>query len=141
MKKSFVIIVNIIIMAAILIFVVSYSRFESRDSYNRQIEHFEKTTVTMEQVTENYLEGEQRICDVWAKYINNETMTMNEAIDYISDSDTLANSSTHLVSLDTLTGLSTRPKQGTEDDYAVCQECLMNPGSCSAAEDAWNGRA
>ena len=119
MKKSFVIIVNIIIMAAILIFVVSYSRFESRDSYNRQIEHFEKTTVTMEQVTENYLEGEQRICDVWAKYINNETMTMNEAIDYISDSDTLANSSTHLVSLDTLTGLSTRPKQGTEDDYAV----------------------
>ena len=119
MKKSFVIIVNIIIMAAILIFVVSYSRFESRDSYNRQIEHFEKTTVTMEQVTENYLEGEQRICDVWAKYINNETMTMNEAIDYISDSDTLANSSTHLVSLDTLTGLSTRPKQGTEDDYTV----------------------
>ena len=127
MKKSFVIIVNIIIMAAILIFVVSYSRFESRDSYNRQIEHFEKTTVTMEQVTENYLEGEQCICDVWAKYINNETMTMNEAIDYISDSDTLANSSTHLVSLDTLTGLSTRPKQGTEDDYAVSYKrvCLL----------------
>ena len=44
MKKSFVIIVNIIIMAAILIFVVSYSRFESRDSYNRQIEHFEDKT-------------------------------------------------------------------------------------------------
>lgn len=32
-------------------------------------------------------------------------------------------------------------RSSAEDDYAVCQECLMNPGSCSAAEDAWNGRA
>ncbi len=73
MKKSFVIIVNVIIMAAILTFVVLYSRFENRDSYRRQIEHFEKTTVTMERVTENYLEGEQRICDAWAQYINRGT--------------------------------------------------------------------
>ncbi|MBR2547789.1 MAG: response regulator [Eubacterium sp.] len=122
MKKTVVIIVNVIIMAAILIFVVLYSRFENRDSYNRQVEHFEKTTVTMEQVTENYLEGEQRICDVWAKYINNEAMTIDEAIKYISDSDALANNSTHLVFTDTLTGLSTQPKQGTTDDYAVSYE-------------------
>ena len=70
MKKTFIIIINVIIMAAILVFVVLYSRIESRNSYSRQVEHFEKTTVTMERVTENYLEGEQRICDVWAKYIN-----------------------------------------------------------------------
>ena len=31
-------------------------------------------------------------------------------------------------------------RSSAEDDYIVCQECLMNPGSCSAAEDAWNGR-
>ncbi len=61
MKKIFIIVVNVIIMAAILIFVVLYSGFENRESYRRQIEHFEDTTVTMEHVTENYLEGEQRI--------------------------------------------------------------------------------
>ena len=33
----------------------------------------------MEQVTENYLEGEQRVCDVWARYITNNNMTMEEA--------------------------------------------------------------
>ena len=119
MKKIIIIIVNVIIMAAILIFVVFYSRFESRDSYRRQIEHFENTTVTMEHVTENYLEGEQRICDVWARYINNNTMTMEDAADYIRASHVLENTSAHLISLDTLTGLSTRPKQGTADDYAV----------------------
>ena len=76
MKKILTIIVNVITIAAILIFVVLYSRFENTDSYRRQIEHFESTLVTMEKVTENYLEGEQQICDVWARYINSEHMTM-----------------------------------------------------------------
>ncbi len=119
MKKTIIIIVNVIIMAAILVFVVLYSRFESRDSYLRQIEHFEDTTVTMENVTAHYLEGEQRICDVWARYINSKTMTMEEAAEYVRASHVLDDTSVHLVSLDTLTGLSTRPKPGKADDYAV----------------------
>ena len=119
MKKIIVIIVNVIIIAAMLIFVVLYSRFESTDSYRRQVDHFEDTMVTMENVTENYLEGEQQICDVWARYINSENMTMEEAAQFIRASHVLANASAHLISLDTLTGISTRPKQGTEDDYAV----------------------
>ena len=119
MKKILVIIVNVIIITAILIFVVLYSGYESRESYLRQIEHFENTTVTMEHVTENYLEGEQRICDVWARYISSKIMTMEEAADYIRASHVLAKTSAHLISLDSLTGLSTLPKQGTADDYAV----------------------
>ena len=122
--KRIVIIVNVIIMTAILIFVALYSRFESRDTYLRQIEHFENITVTMEHVTENYLEGEQRICDVWARYINNKSMTMEEATQHIRASHVLENTSAHLISLDTLTGLSTRPKQGTTDDYAVSYKRL-----------------
>ena len=119
MKKIVTIIVNVIIIAAMLIFVVLYSRFENTDSYRRQIEHFESTMVTMEKVTENYLEGEQQICDVWARYINSEHMTMEEAVAFIRSSHVLENASAHLIFLDTSTGLSTRPKQGTGDDYAV----------------------
>ena len=119
MKKILTIIVNVITIAAILIFVVLYSRFENTDSYRRQIEHFESTLVTMEKVTENYLEGEQQICDVWARYINSEHMTMEESVTFIRSSHVLENTSAHLISLDTSTGLSTRPKQGTLDDYAV----------------------
>ena len=108
-----------LIIAAILGFVVLYSGFESRDSYQIQIEHFQTTTVTMEQVTQNYLEGEQRICDVWARYINNQNMTIEEAVEYIRSSHVLAHTSAHLVFADSLTGLSTRPMQGTDDDYEV----------------------
>ncbi len=119
MKKIFIIIVNIIITAAILSFVVIYSGLSNKDSYQRQIEHFETTTVTMEQVTQNYLEGEQRICDVWARYINTQTMTIDDAAEYIRSSHVLANTSAHLVFVDSLSGLSTRPKQGTADSYSV----------------------
>ena len=119
MKKTLIVIVNAIIMAGILVFVVLYSRFDSKDAYQRHIEHLENSTVTIEHVTENYLEGEQRICDVWARYINNKAMTMQEAVDFIRASHVLANTSAHLISLDTLTGLSTRPKQGTTDDYDI----------------------
>ena len=122
MKKTYIIIVNVVIMAAILIFVVLYSRITNRDSNQRQIEYFEDTTVTMEKVTGNYLEGEQRICDVWARYINNTNMTMEEAAEYIRSSHVLSNTSAHLIFVDTLTGLSTRPKQGTTDEYEVSYE-------------------
>ena len=124
MKKTLIVIVNAIIMAAILVFVVSYSRLESRDAYQRQIDYFVDTTVTIEHVTENYLEGEQNICDVWARYINSEEMTMQEVVDYIRPSHVLANTSAHLIALDTLAGLSTRPKQGTADDYAISYDGL-----------------
>ncbi len=128
MKKTLIILVNAIIMAAILVFVVLYSRYEAGESYRRQIENFENTTITMEQVTENYLEGEQRICDVWARYINNKSMTLSEATEYIRSSHVLANTSAHLIFPDTLKGLSTRPRQGTVDDYEVSYEriALLN---------------
>ena len=124
MKKSWIIVVNVVIMIAIFTFVVLYSGFESRDTYQRQIEHFENTTITMEHVTENYLEGEQRICDVWARYINNQSMSMEEAIDFIRISHVLPNASAHLIYSDTFTGLSTRARQGTSDDYTVSYERL-----------------
>ena len=119
MRKSLIVMVNALLMAAILIFVALYSGWESRESYQRQIDHFEKTTLTLEQVTENYLEGEQRICDVWARYINNHSLTMEEAAEFIRVSHVTENTSAHLVSLDSLTGLSTRARQGTREDYAV----------------------
>ena len=118
-RKIFIILTNVIIMSAILTFVVFYSKYKNRDSYEQQVEHFVDTTLTMEQVTENYMTGEQRICDVWTRYINNENMTMEEATDYIRASHVLPNASAHLISLDTLEGLSTRPRLGTTDGYTV----------------------
>ena len=119
MKRIWVIVVNVCIMIAMLAFVVIYSNTESRKTTQRQIEHFENTTITMEHVTENYLEGEQRICDVWARYINSKDMTIEEAASFIRISHVLKNASAHIVYLDTLTGLSTKASRVAPNNYTV----------------------
>ncbi|MBO7079562.1 MAG: response regulator [Bacilli bacterium] len=119
MKRAGIIIINIFIMIAILAFVVFYTVSENKAYIKRQTEHFENTTIAMEHVTENYLEGEQRICDVWAHYINSEDMTMEEAVAFIRISHVLPNASAHVIFLDTKKGLSTKVHLGTEDDYTV----------------------
>ena len=119
MKKTMVIIVNVFIMIAMLIFVVLYSNTQSQNTAQRQIEHFENTTIAMERVTENYLEGEQRICDVWARYINSRNMTIDEAVSFIRISHVLPNASAHIVFLDSLSGLSSKARQDAPDDYSV----------------------
>ena len=119
MKKTWVIIVNVFIMIAMLTFVAYYSNSENQETTRRQIEHYENTTITMEHVTENYLEGEQRICDVWARYIISKDMTIEDAASFIQISHVLPNASAHIVYLDTLSGLSTRPHMDAPEDYSV----------------------
>lgn len=104
------IVANVFIMLGILSFVAVYSNIEDQAVTKRQIEHFENTTITMEHVTENYLEGEQRICDVWANYINDEDLTLEEAISFVRVSHVLSFASAHIVYRDNLTGLSTRAR-------------------------------
>ena len=55
MKKTWITIVNVFIMIAMLTIVVLYSNNENRVTTLRQIEHFENTTISMEHVTENYI--------------------------------------------------------------------------------------
>lgn len=122
MKKSLIIAINVLITSAILTFVSLYAYFEHDAISKRQVEHFENTTISMEHVTENYLEGEQRICDVWAHYINSENLTMEEAVSFIRVSHVHQFASAHLIYADTLTGLSTRDMNDDPTDYPVSYE-------------------
>ena len=122
MKRIWVIIVNVFLMISMVVFVVLYATFETKKTTQTQIEHFENTTTSMEHVTENYLEGEQRICDVWARYINSENMTIEEAASFISISHVLKNASAHIIYPDTLNGKSTRNKNGEAEVCDVSYE-------------------
>jgi signal transduction histidine kinase/CheY-like chemotaxis protein len=119
LKRSWIVMVNVAIMAAILVFVALYSNRELKENYEHQVEHFVNTTVAMERVTGNYLEGEQGICDNWAQYINNSDLTLEEAAAYVRATHAKAATSAHLIDAETMEGYSTRPKPNTEDDYAV----------------------
>ena len=119
MKTSWIVMANVALMAAILAFVVLYSNYERNENYEHQTEHFVNTTVAMERVTGNYLEGEQAICDNWAHYISNRDLTLEEATAYVRATHAQTVTSAHLIDAETLEGLSTRPRPNTADDYAV----------------------
>ena len=119
LKTSWVVAANVILMAAILAFVALYSNYERKDNYKHQVEHFVNTTVAMERVTENYLAGEQEVCDNWARYINSQDLTLEEAAAYVRATHAQAATSAHLIDAETLEGYSTRPKLNSVDDYSV----------------------
>ena len=131
LKKSWIVVANVALMAAILVFVALYSNHEKNENYEHQVEHFVNTTVAMERVTENYLEGEQSICNNWAHYINSSDMTLEEAAAYVRATHAQTTVSGHLIDAETLQGYSSRPRPNTEDDYGVSYERieLLGDGS------------
>ncbi len=119
LKTSWIVMANIALMSAILIFVALYSNYEKKDNYRSHVEHFVNALIAMEQVTGNYLEGEQRICDNWAQYINSQDMTLEEATAYIRATHANSDTSAHVIDTETLTGYSTRPKLNSTENYDV----------------------
>ena len=51
LKTSWIVIANIALMSAILVFVALYSSYERQELYRSRVDHFVNTTVAMEQVT------------------------------------------------------------------------------------------
>ena len=131
LKKSWIVVANVALMAAILVFVALYSNHEKNENYEHQVEHFVNKTVAMERVTENYLEGEQAICNNWAHYINSSDMTLEEAAAYVRATHAQTTVSGHLIDAETMQGYSSRPRPNTEDDYSVSYQRieLLGDGS------------
>ena len=121
MNKRLIIFVNIGFVLAILAFVALYTQNEARSLVNTQTTAFENMTETMEQVTTNYLVGEQRLCDSWANTINNSDMDMDAAIDFLMAARTMPEITAHLIYLDdgSLSGRSTQAHTDDAGDDGV----------------------
>ena len=126
MKKALVIIPNVLIIGFILVFIVRYANTRMEESNQREIEEFEKMTVTVTQIVTNYLADEQQLCDIWANYVNRSAeagtpMTAEEAISYIRKAKISPEISGHLIFLDdpNLSGISTTENPVKPGDYSV----------------------
>ena len=109
MKKLWIGIVNILIMILVVVFVIIYTIMEHNSIYKNQIEMFESTAIRMNNMTENYLKSEQDICDNWANYIKSKSLSVDEALDFITTSKKSVSASAHIIYKDTLNGLSSSP--------------------------------
>ncbi len=119
MKKTLIIIANFLIVLFTLFFVSLYVRNQSAFMQGYNTENFMNMSIGMEQVTTNYLEGEQRLCDSWAACINSRKMNMAEAMDYLNVAQRLPYISAHIIKVDSLIGFSNRLKINDPKDYTV----------------------
>ena len=128
-RRHLIILVNIAVMLGIMGFVLLYARRAADESFAAEVDQFETATVTIEQVTTNYLESEQNICNAWTRYINSNAMTIDEAMSFVRSSLASSDTSVHIVFTDdgSLEGFSTHPKTGTEDDFAVSYKKIGLP--------------
>lgn len=112
-----IVLINLVLMLGILVSFSTYINRKTQDSFNEEVEYFKSMNAAMEKVTENYLEGEQRICDVWTHYIISHNMTMDEAYEFVSHSHVHDKVSAHLLYTDEVPfhGITTRTEGGSDD--------------------------
>ena len=132
MKKTSILIANVLIVFLILSFTLLYVRNDGKRQVRENIENFTTMTLGMEQVTANYLEGEQRLCDSWSMCINYRRMSMEEAMSFLSVAQIVPSISAHVIRLDTLEGFSNQPKTNDSSDYSVSYK---NIGLFSSPEE------
>ena len=121
MKKSLIILGNILIILAVLAAVFLDVRSEQQWRMKTKREDFENMTVAMESVTANYLLGEQQVCNAWARYINASDMTAEEVIAFLSKSVNRPQVMAHILYEEdgALVGLSTDAQKKDPGDYTV----------------------
>ena len=119
MKKSVMILGNALIILIILGLTVFYVSSEHNRIFSAQTEAFENMTVAMESVTTNYLLGEQQICNSWATYIDINSMSAEEAIDFVRKSISVPDVTAHILFEEDqgLAGLSTTARNAGSDDF------------------------
>ncbi|MDD5928367.1 MAG: response regulator [Spirochaetales bacterium] len=119
MRKVPIFIANILIIFFIMVFVSLYVRQQGKIQSAANTENFVNMSIGLERVTTYYLEGEQRLCNSWARYISPNRLTMNEAIDYLTQVQVVKTNSAHVIFLDSLTGLSNRARADNPGDNTV----------------------
>ncbi len=126
MKKSLIIIPNLLIIGFILAFIVRYANIRAEESDRNAINEYEKMTVTVNQIITNYLEDEQHLCDIWSNYVNRSAeagtpMTSEEIISFIRKAKISPEISGHLIFMDDpgLSGISTTENPLNPGDYSV----------------------
>ena len=121
MKKSLIILGNILIILAVLAAVFLDVRSEQQWRMETKREDFENMTAAMESVTANYLLGEQQVCNAWARYINASDLTAEEAIAFLGKSVNRPQVMAHILYEENgeLVGLSTEAHKKDPGDYTV----------------------
>ena len=115
----FIISINLLFIGGLTFGEWQYISSSRENAVKANKESFAAANNSLSSMTNNYLLGESHLCRSWARYLNQNTMTMNEAKTFVSqsiiDSDVVA----HIINRETYVGVSTKPHKNDSSDYSV----------------------
>jgi Signal transduction histidine kinase len=128
MKKTLILIGNILIVALLLVLILFHVSREQKRNFSTKTAAFENMTVAMENVATNYLRGEEQVCQSWANHINSNRMTTEEAISFVRSSISSSDVMAHILfdGGQGLTGLSTAAHLRNPQNYTVSYQNISN---------------
>ena len=124
--RIILVIINILLILAAVLSSLVYSDHIRNEKTQMQIDAFCSTMEGMKQVSGNYLEMEKGYAENWANYIERQNMTMDEALDYIKNSNSQKDRYAHIVDMDTYDAWSTYEKNG--DNSVGCYKEFKDIG-------------
>lgn len=111
--KYILVLINVILILAVVLFSWTYSRNQKKEQEQYKLDAFCGTIDSMKQVSDNYLRMEWGYVKDWAKYINQEGMSIEEALSYINKSNHQDDRYAHIVDMETFQGYSSYERNGS----------------------------
>ncbi len=126
-SKGMLAAINVLLVVFAVISTLVYSNYIKQEQTQMEIDSFCSAVESMKRISENYLETERGYARDWVQYIEREHMTMNEALQYIRDTNSQADRYAHIVDMDTMYAYSTYERNGCNE--VSCYRFFKNQGS------------
>ena len=116
----FIIAINVLFVGGLTLGEWQYIHSSKNQTIKANEDSFISTNESLASMTSNYLVGESHLCRSWSNYLNEEKLTMDEAIDFvehsITDKDIIM---AHIVDSKTKEGVSTKGHNSNPDNKVV----------------------
>lgn len=124
--KIALILVNIALIAFSFLFTVWYSNNFRANNEKLILENFCTTVDTMKQISTRYLSDELERATDWATYIEQQHMTMDEAINYIRTISSKDVCEAHFVDMDTFFAWTTNVRHDGSNTINIYRKYFIN---------------
>ena len=119
MRRLAVAFVNCIIVFVVAVAVIFYVRINGQNTLMANEQSFQDTTIILEEIASNYLEDSQKVCDLWASYLKDNPMSMEEAVSYLKQASVSEDTSAQIIWKEDMTGLASDGKAANPSDNSL----------------------
>lgn len=115
----FIISINVLFVGGLVFGEGQYIHSSRMTTIEANKDSFISANKSLSSMTSNYLVGESHLCRSWAKHLNYEKLTMDEAIEFVESSITDKDVMAHIVYSGTKKGKSTQGNASNPDNKEV----------------------